>query len=107
MEVQHVYWANLCPELNIDIEPKPVLVDIARSQSLYKGQNWLSCPAIKDKHLNTFFTNIPYDLKVKFENNNIYSNDQRVSARQGLYNNSYAFNWDIQRIFFSEDSQIM
>ncbi len=107
METKHVYWANLCPELNIDFEPKPLLIDIAKSQSLYKGQNWMSCPAIKDKNYNTFFTTIPYDLEVKFINDSIYSNDQKIYQRQGLYKNSYAFNWDIQRIFFSENSQIM
>jgi hypothetical protein len=107
MEVQHVYWANLCPELEIDLEPKPLLVDIAKSQSQYKGQNWLSCPAIKDKNYNTFLTHIPHNLEVKFEKNSLYTNDQRVTPRQGLYEKSYAFDWDIKRIFFSESPQIM
>ena len=107
MEVQYVYWANLCPELKMDLEPKSLLVDIANSQSQFKGQNWLSCPAIKNKHLNTFFTTIPYDLKIKFENNFLYTDNETITPRQGLYDKSYAFDWNLQRIFFSESPQTM
>lgn len=107
MEVQYIYWANLCPELNIKMEPEPLLSDIAKSQSKAQGQGYINCPAIKDRHRNTFFTKIPYDLEIKFENNNIVSYDNRVEQRLGLYENSFAFNWHIPRIFFSETSQIM
>ena len=107
METQNVYWANLCPELNVDFEPKPILTDIAKSQSQFKGDNWLTCPAIKNKNYNTFLTYIPHDLHVKFENDVVYTNDKRVTPQLGLYEKSYAFNWQIKRIFFSPNPQIM
>ena len=107
MEYQTIYWANLCQELTLDVEPKPLLNDIAKSQAGYKGGNHVACPAIRGKHSNTFFTQIPYDLSVIFDENKCLASDTKVSQRQGLYESSYAFDWNLQRIFFSPVTQLM
>ena len=107
MKTQNVYWANISTNLNVDLEPKPLLLDISNSQSEHSGENWVSCPAIKNKHQNTFLTYIPYDINVKIEDNFFYSEDKGISQRPGLYKNSYAFDFNVQRIFFSDVPQIM
>jgi len=107
MEQQVVYWANLTELPDEIMTPLPLLGDIAKSQAGYKGGNHVACPAIRAKHVNTFFTRISYSLKVKFDEGQCFTTDLRVSPRQGLYESSFAFDWSIQRIFFSPISQIM
>lgn len=107
MRTHTIYWASLNQDDTLDLEPKPLLNDIAKSQSDHKGWNHIACPAIKNKHANTFITHIPYDLNVQFYDGQLFSSDNKVTERKGLYENSSAFNWEIQRIFFSPISQIM
>ena len=107
MKTKTIYWASLGQDETLDLEPKPLLKDIAKSQIDHKGVNHAACPAIKDKHANTFMTQIPYDLSVQFYEGQLFSSDNKVSERTGLYKNSFAFNWAIERIFFSPVSQVM
>lgn len=107
MKYQPIYWANLCQDLKVDFEPKSLLNDIAKSQAKYKIGNHVACPAIRSKHSNTYFTSIPYDLNVMFYENECLSSDFKVTERPGLYDSSYAFNWAIERIFFSPVPQLM
>ena len=107
MEEQVVYWANLSPIPTSDFTINPLMPSVAKSQSFYPRENHIACPAIRDKHSNTFFSTIPYDIHVKFDNGNLLSSTQLVSPRQGLYQNSYAFNWYIGRVFFSASEQMM
>jgi hypothetical protein len=102
-----IYWAALSQDSPADFEPKLLLSHIADSQSQHSGSNYLTCPAIRNKHANTFVTEIPYELNVKFYEGECFSTDIKVSERQGLYENSFAFDWKIERIFFSPISQIM
>jgi hypothetical protein len=50
---------------------------------------------------------IPYDMSVRFVNNKLVTDDKLIRQRLGLYNNSYAFDWRINRIFFSPTPQMM
>lgn len=104
---QTIYWSNLTKMSGIDLAPKHLLLDISQSQSNNKGENFVACPAIRSKHANTFVTHVPYDLNVKFLNDDVFSSDTKVAKRRGLYDNSYAFDWNIERIFFSPIKQIM
>jgi hypothetical protein len=80
---------------------------VAKSQSGYPRGNHVACPAIRGKHSNTFFSTIPYDISVRIYNEKFLTSDTNITPRQGLYKNSYAFNWRIERIFFSPSEQIM
>lgn len=100
-----VYWANLSGLPDELMAPKPLLKDLADSQAEHKGSNWVACPAITARHKNTFMTTFPYDLVVDFEKQ--YASDPLASPRVGLYKNSFAFNWNINRIFFSDKPQTM
>jgi hypothetical protein len=107
MKQQTVYWSNLT-ELSSDlITPLPLLPYIAKSQEGHKHGNHISCPAIRNRHTNTFFTSIPYKLQVDFKEGKFLSTDRMVSPRPGLYESSFAFDWPIGRIFFSDISQIL
>ena len=107
MENQIVYWANLSKLPSASLSVKPLRPDIAKRQSSYRGENHVACPVIRSKHSNTFFSTIPYDISVKIDNNKFISSNPAITQRQGLYENSYAFNWSIERIFFSHTKQIM
>lgn len=102
-----IYWSKITELSNIDLEPKQMLPFLYKTQVNGKGNNFISCPAITTKHRNTFMTTIPYDINVKFLNDEMFATDTKINQRVGLYENSYSFSWDIQRIFFSEDPQIM
>ena len=103
---QVIYWANLSEFPSESMTPKPLLKDLADSQSEHKGGNWVACPAISTKHKNTFFTTFPRGVEVNFKEQPL-SDDNLISERIGLYENSYAFDWDIKRIFFSAEPQIL
>ena len=62
---QVIYWANLSEFPSESMTPKPLLKDLADSQSEHKGGNWVACPAISTKHKNTFFTTFPRGVKVQ------------------------------------------
>ena len=103
---QIIYWSNLSEFPSEIMKPKPLLKDIADSQSEHKGGNWVACPAISTKHKNTFLTTFPRKVEIDFEKQPI-SDDNLVSERTGLYKNSRAFDWDIKRIFFSAEHQVL
>jgi hypothetical protein len=107
MEHQTIYWANLSQLKSSEFCLKPLMPNIAEFQSSYPRQNHIACPAIRGKHSNTFFSTIPYNISVKIYNGLFLTSDTLILQRQGLYKNSYAFDWDIQRIFFSPFQQIM
>ena len=102
-----IYWANLTKLQSSQLELKPLLADLAQSQANHKGGNFVACPAISSKHKNTFVSTIPYDLSVKFYDNKLFTSDTKVTKREGLYDNSYAFDWGLSRIFFSKEPQLM
>lgn len=104
---KNIYWANLTLLPDEIMTPRPLLKDLSESQSERVGSNFVACPAISQKHKNTFLTTIPHDISVTFLNGQCYASDTKITERPGLYKNSYAFNWNIERIFFSEVSQIM
>jgi hypothetical protein len=107
VEEQIVYWANLSQVPTDEFTIQPLTHYIAKSQSSYPRENHIACPAIRDKHSNTFFSTIPYDIHIKVDNGNLLSSTPLVGQRQGLYKNSYAFNWYIERVFFSASEQMM
>lgn len=102
-----IYWANLTQLEDSQLELKPLLADLAQSQAGHKGGNFVACPAISSKHKNTFVSTIPYDLSVRFYNDELFTSDTKVTRREGLYDNSYAFDWGLSRIFFSEEPQLI
>jgi hypothetical protein len=105
-----IYWAtyNQDQSLDLDLTPKRLVQHIAKSQSKHIGINHVACPAIRNKHRNTFYTTFPYDLEVIFQDNKLITNrPNEIFERVGLYEGSYAFDWGINRIFFSETPQIL
>lgn len=102
-----IYWSNLTELQDSQLELKPLLTDLAQSQASHKGGNFVACPAISSKHKNTFVSAIPYDLSVRFYNDELFTSDTKVTKREGLYDNSYAFDWGLSRIFFSEEPQLI
>lgn len=107
MENRTIYWAKLTQLSTESLALRPLLPDIAKRQAGHRGENHLACPVIKGKHLNTFFSTIPYDIDVEINGNKFISSNAAITPRQGLYENSYAFNWNIERIFFSPTEQMM
>lgn len=107
MEHHTIYWANLSQVPTSEFSLQSLLPYVAQSQSEYPRENHVACPAIRGKHSNTFFSTIPHDINVRIYNGQFLASDNFINPRQGLYENSYAFNWDIQRIFFSPFEQIM
>lgn len=107
MGTQTIYWAAFNQEPTLDLELKSLVRHIANTQSNHIGSNQVACPAIRDKHSNTFYSTFPYDLKVIFEDKLITNKPKVIEQRTGLYENSYAFNWHYNRIFFSPIPQIM
>lgn len=107
MESKTIYWASINQDASVDLAPRSLIADLAKSQSEHKGENFIACPAIRSKHRNTFVTTIPYDINVTFTNGLFFANDKSISPRTGLYPNSYAFDWNIQRIFFSKSPQLL
>jgi hypothetical protein len=107
MEQKIVYWANLSTESSEIMKPTPLLADISKAQSENKGVNYISCPAIRNRHKNTFVTKIPYDFSIKFFDNRYEASSTNLSERKGLYSDSYAFNWNLNRIFFSSEPQML
>ncbi len=104
---QTIYWAAFNQEPTPDLELKSLVRHIANTQNNYVGENQIACPAIRGKHANTFFSTFPYDLEVMFEDKLITNRTEVIEQRTGLYENSYAFNWHYNRIFFSPIPQIM
>ncbi len=107
MKTQTIYWATYGQDDALDLEPKSLMVDLAETQAEHKGENYIACPSIRDKHRNTYVTSIPYDIDVRFGNNYFSASDELIEPRLGLYEDSYAFNWNLSRIFFSEHPQLM
>jgi hypothetical protein len=107
MSNKTIYWANLSPLPSSDLALQPLLPHIAKSQSNHKGENHVACPAIRTKHSNTFFSTIPYDVSVMIKDNQFFTTDTKMTPRTGLYENSYAFEWELTRIFFSPFDQVM
>jgi|LakMenEpi03Aug12_release.lakeMendotaPanAssembly.Ray.scaffolds.fasta_scaffold314790_3 hypothetical protein len=105
-----VYWGiydDYAKTSLFDLEPKSLIKDFAKSQINSRDNNYVSCPAFREKYKNTFISYIPYDISVKFEGDIYYANRDEITPRLGLYNNSYAFDLNLLRIFYSEDSQII
>lgn len=100
-----VYWANLSPVSNEIMTPIPLLKSLSDSQAEHKGNNWLACPAITTRHKNTFMTTIPHNIWVDF--NQLKTSHNHITQRAGLYKDSFAFDLNIDRIFFSSEPQIM
>lgn len=107
MGTQTIYWAAFNQDSTPDLELKPLVRHIANTQNNYAGENHIACPAIRGKHSNTFYSIFPYDLEVSFTNGLKTNRPNSIEQRTGLYENSYAFNWHYNRIFFSPISQTM
>ena len=108
MGTQTIYWAAFNQDPTPDsLKLKSLLRHIASNQSNYIGMNHVACPAIRSKHANTFYGVFPYDLQVTFNGQMITNQPDDVAQRDGLYENSFAFNWRYNRIFFSPVPQIM
>lgn len=105
-----VYWgiySNFAENSLLDFKPKPLLKYMADNQ-ISIGNNYLSCPAIREKHKNTFITTIPYDIEFEYiAENQYYRNSDAISIRDSIYDNAHAFDFNISRIFFCEKPQIM
>ena len=84
----------------------PLLPDIAKRQAITE-QTFTSCPSIRGKHSNTFFSTAPNDVSVRIYNGNFLASDTTISQRPGIYKNSYSFDWNMPRIFFSASPQIL
>jgi hypothetical protein len=91
----------------LDLEPKSLIKDFAKSQAGHKNGNYVACPAFREKHKNTFISYIPFDISVRYADGGHYTNRDEVTPRTGLYDDSYAFDLGLFRIFYSEDPQIM
>jgi len=107
MGTQTIYWAAFNQDSTPDLELKSLVRHISTTQSNHIGSNQVACPAIRSKHANTFYSTFPYDLEVMFKDKLITNKPEVIEERTGLYENSYAFNWHYNRIFFSPVSQIM
>jgi|688.fasta_scaffold525052_2 hypothetical protein len=105
-----VYWGifdDYAKNSLFDLELKSLIKDFSESQKNFKDQNYVACPAFREKHKNTFMSYIPYDLLFKNKNGIEYSNRSEITTRTGLYDNSYAFNLNLLRIFYSEEPQML
>ena len=107
MGTQTIYWAAFNQDSTPDLELKPLVRHIADMQNNHVGENHIACPAIRGKHANTFYSVFPYDLEVSFANGLKTNKPNSIEQRTGLYENSFAFNWHYNRIFFSSVSQTM
>jgi hypothetical protein len=108
MGTQTIYWAAFNQDSTPELKPQSLSRHIAISQNLHIGHNHSACPAIRDKHSNTFYGVFPYDLNVLIDNGKVISNrGDEVEERQGLYQDSFAFDWHYRRIFFSPEPQLM
>jgi hypothetical protein len=107
MGTQTIYWAAFNQEPTPDLELKSLVRHIATTQNTHLGENHVACPAIRSKHSNTFYSTFPYDLEVMFKDKLITNKPEVIEQRTGLYENSYAFNWHYNRIFFSPIPQMM
>jgi len=107
MGLNTIYWASFNQDTNMNLEPKSLIRDMAFSQSGHVGHNQVSCPAIRDKHTNTFFSTFPYNLEVNFEQGLETNKGGLIEERIGLYKDSHAFDWHFKRIFFSSVPQVM
>jgi hypothetical protein len=104
-----VYWGLVSDFANhflLDLEPKPLLKNLAINQ-VDSNFTYLSCPAVRDRHRNTFFSTIPFDTYIEFNSNGFISNKPEIHPRQSAYKNSYALELQVQRIFFCETPQMM
>ncbi len=108
MGTQTIYWAAFNQDPTPDyLKLRSLVRDIATTQNNYVGSNHVACPAIRSKHTNTFYGVFPYDLEVSFTGQMITNRPDEVDQRDGLYQNSFAFNWRYNRIFFSPVPQMM
>lgn len=106
-----VYWGvftDYAKNSLFDLEPKSLIKDLAESQKNFKDDNYVACPAIRDKHKNTFVSYLPYDIEFKYINGKYSTNrPNEIFVRQGLYENSHAFDFEIERIFYCEEPQLI
>jgi hypothetical protein len=105
-----VYWGifdDYAKNSLLDLEPKSLIKDFSESQQNFKGQNYVSCPAFREKHKNTFISYIPYDISFGYRDGTYYRNKEEITLRDGLYDDSYAFDLKLLRIFYSEEPQIL
>jgi hypothetical protein len=105
-----VYWAILqdyAKNSLFDLEPKSLIKDFSESQKNFKDQNYVACPAFREKHKNTFVSYIPYNLSFNYQDGTYYKNKDEFTVRPGLYDNSHAFDLNLFRIFYSEEPQIL
>lgn len=104
-----VYWAKLLEYSDIPKENLylyPLLKELTVNQS-ESGGDYISCPAIRGKHMNTFFSVVPFDIDADFSSGILKSNNNKITQRKSAYKDSYAFDLRVDRIFFCETSQIM
>lgn len=104
-----VYWAVFSDNSNgYDYELSSLVKELGQSQKNYPLENLVACPAVRGKHINTYVSKLPYNLDIQINNNQWQTNHpEDVQPRQGLYDNSYAFDWRFYRIFFSPIPQMM
>jgi len=105
-----VYWGvfdNYAQTSLFDLEPKSLIKDFSESQKNLKDNNYVACPAFREKHRNTFMSYIPYDLAFGYKDGVYHRNRDQITLRDGLYDNSHAFDLNLLRIFYSEDPQIL
>ena len=107
MGTQTIYWAAFNQDSTPELELKSLVRHIATTQNNHINENHIACPAIRGKHTNTFYGTFPYDLEVMFKDKLITNKPEVIEQRTGLYENSYAFNWHYNRIFFSPIPQMM
>jgi len=104
-----IYWAIVGDFANhslLDLEPKPLLKNLAINQADNEN-TYLSCPAVRDRHKNTFFSVIPFDISVEIKGNEFHANKNEIYPRDSAYKNTYSFELNVVRIFFCETPQMM
>jgi hypothetical protein len=103
-----VYWGIFDKDLSFNRGFESLIKDISSAQNQHPENNYIACPAIRDKHKNTFFSRIPCDVNFFYQDNDYHTNiPEKIAVRQGLYENSHSFDLLFNTIFYSETPQMM
>lgn len=103
-----VYWAiftepnKFAEKALLSYPPVNLIEDL---KDIYaKESGVFSCPAVFNKHKNTFVYRSPFDISVTtMGGQGFYSSYDNVSQRSPMYKNGFSFDIDCQIIFYSFD----
>ena len=111
MDTTTVYWGLFVrPDefANRALLTKPPVRVISDLKDIYNPESKaFSCPAVRNKHKNTFVYKLPFDVSVSVRDGVYQSKHLNTGQRQSMYKGGFSFDIDYQLIFYSFEELLL